>query len=161
MKQFINPLIKRMLFKFGYEIMPTWYRVADVSPGHKRIMQAVNGYTMLTIEAKISLVHTIDYVVDNKVPGAIVECGVWRGGSIMMMALALLAKGDTSREIWVFDTFEGMSAPSEHDVSFDGVTAQTQLSQEPRHGRTVWANASLEDVRSNVLSTGYPADKIH
>ncbi|MDH3909127.1 MAG: TylF/MycF family methyltransferase [Gammaproteobacteria bacterium] len=60
------------------------------------------------------------YVVANDIPGAFIECGVWRGGSSMAAALALKELGDESRELWLYDTQEGTSAPTEEDVDIGG-----------------------------------------
>ena len=79
---------------------------------------------------------------------------------MMAAALALLARGDTTRQLYLYDTYEGMSAPTDKDISHDGVSAAAQLRQEPR-GVGVWCYAGLEDVRKNLCSTGYPKDKIH
>ena len=76
----------------------------------------------------------------------------------MAALLTLAAQGDLDREIYLYDTFEGMSAPSEADVSFDGRPAVAQLAEAPK-GTGIWCCASLEDVKANVASTGYPQSK--
>src|SRR5262249_53764178 len=68
------------------------------------------------IERAYSLYKAIRYVVEHEVPGSIVECGVWMGGSIVLAALALQQLGDTSRELYLYDTFKGMPEPSARDV---------------------------------------------
>ena len=65
-------------------------------------------YTMTVlrgIEPSYSLYKAVQYVVKNQIPGDFVECGVWRGGSIILMALALAHFGDTDRKIFLYDTF--------------------------------------------------------
>jgi hypothetical protein len=80
----------------------------------------------------------------------------------MAAALTLLQLGDTTRDIYLFDTFEGMTAPTERDLVFDGSSAKDLLAKDERNeGSGIWCVASLEDVRCNVFSTGYPKDKIH
>jgi hypothetical protein len=115
---------------------------------------------MTTVERMLALINAVTYVTNNRIPGDIAECGVWRGGSMMVAAATLIALGDISRSLYLYDTYEGMPAPSEHDKSFDGVTADQRLKSTPQ-GAGVWCYASIEDVRANILSTGYPADKIH
>jgi len=70
--------------------------------------------------------NAVNYVVTNHIPGDIAECGVWRGGSMMAVALALLSRGETSRALYLYDTYEGMSEPTQHDRSHDGVSAADQ-----------------------------------
>ena len=101
-----------------------------------------------------ALLDAIGYLSRNAIPGDIAECGVWRGGSMMAVALALLAHNDKSRALYLYDTFEGMVPAGDLDRSFDGKTAESQREHQ-------WCYASLDDVRRNLLSTGYPSDKIH
>src|SRR5215212_6281758 len=53
--------------------------------------------TMTSIERMHALWSALRYVVHNRIDGDIVECGVWRGGSMMLSALALgAASGSTT-----------------------------------------------------------------
>jgi O-methyltransferase len=91
-----------------------------------------------------------------------VECGVWRGGSMQAAARTLLAVNDTSRDLHLFDTFDGMPAPSERDVRrSDERTAEDLLAEEERERSLVWAVATLEDVREGFAQIPYPSERIH
>lgn len=118
------------------------------------IFAAVRSYTMTSIDRIDALVNAVRYVVAHGVPGAVVECGVWRGGSMMAIAYALRALG-AQRQLHLFDTFEGMPPPSLHDVDLRGRTATDILARENRQTSEVWAYSPLEDVRKNMSSTGY------
>lgn len=156
-------LIKGALGRFGLELTSAAGRaqaaLADMSEADRGIALRVEPFTMTSLERRASLVNAIDHVVRHRVPGAIVECGVWRGGSMMAAALALMARGDTSRELWLYDTFSGMSEPTAADASHRGESAAAQLAR-TRRGEGVWCEAGLDDVRANLLSTGYPAERI-
>ncbi|MFG5406983.1 TylF/MycF/NovP-related O-methyltransferase [Piscinibacter sakaiensis] len=115
---------------------------------------------MTSLARRASLLQAVDHVLRAGIPGDIVECGVWRGGSMMAVALALQARGDTARELFLYDTFEGMNAPTEADRSHHGERAADQLARTPR-GEGVWCEAGLEDVQANLAATGYPAGRIH
>ena len=84
-----------------------------------------------------------------------------------MMAVAnlLLAVGDAARELYLFDTFEGMSEPTAHDKSHDGVLADVLLAESDRSNKeeasSVWCHANLDSVKAALLSTGYPQEKVH
>jgi hypothetical protein len=56
----------------------------------------------------------------------------------------------------MFDTFEGMSQPTDADRNLRGESAATLLSAEPRDTSHIWAVAPLDEVKRNVASTGYP-----
>lgn len=108
-----------------------------------------------------SLINAVSYVVSERIPGDLAECGVWRGGSVMAMAAQLNRLNSHDRRIWLYDTFEGMTDPTEKDVEAgSGVRAADMLQSTPvADGNNVWCVASIEDVRANVLSTGYPSDR--
>jgi hypothetical protein len=124
------------------------------------IMQAATPYTMTCKEKKYALYLSTRYVVENKIPGAIMECGVWRGGSMHIVARTLHAIGDTSRELYLFDTFEGMTPPTDKDLTYDGRAVADLLERRPRTSK-IWAVAGLEDVKQGFADVPYPAEKIH
>mgnify|MGYP001547072112 FL=1 len=127
-----------------------------------RIFNTVNPYTMTSPERVAALVEAVRYVVANRIPGDFVECGVWRGGSSMAAALALKELGDVSRELWLYDTYEGMSAPTGEDVDVAGQSADAKFSQRQlTEDSSEWCRSPIDDVRQNLESTGYPADKVH
>ena len=80
-------------------------------------IQSVLSFTRTSKERLWALINAVKYVEGRKLPGAYVECGVWRGGSVMTAALTLLNLGVRDRDIWLFDTFKGMSRPTVEDVS--------------------------------------------
>ena len=66
----------------------------------------------------------------------------------------------TSREVYLFDTFEGMPPPKDVDRTADGTFARTLLESDPDKTGWVWAVAGIDDVRRNMGSTGYPQDRL-
>ena len=104
--------------------------------------------------------NAVDYIVKSGIPGAIVECGVWRGGMMMVAADRLLKLGDARRDIFLYDTFKGMPDPTDADVNFWG----GRPFETTEAGRRIGAKslvASLEDVKSALYSVGYPKNRIH
>ena len=122
--------------------------------------RAVQPYTMTSPERIHALRNAVQYVERVGIPGAIVECGVWKGGSMMAVARTLLTLGSTERELYLFDTFEGMSEPTQHDRDETGALAADLLEERDRDER-LWAYAPLEAVRSAVRGTGYPGERLH
>lgn len=134
----------------------------DFEPVEIEIIQKIQPYTMTSPERIVSLTRAVRYVIDNNIAGDFVECGVWKGGSVMAMILTLIAANVTDRDIYLFDTFEGMSAPTENDISYEGKRAADLLSKTDRDEKSnIWAYSPLELVRKNVLSLGYDVSKIH
>jgi O-methyltransferase len=110
------------------------------------------------VEAPLALYQSIEYIVRNRIPGDIVECGVWSGGSMLLAAHALMHFGDTSRRIYLYDTFAGMPRPDAVDTNWEGIPALPTWQHCQQSGRN-WCFGGAEDhVREVVYSSGYPED---
>ena len=96
--------------------------------------------TMTSAERMYALWEATRYVQRRNIPGAIVECGVWRGGSAMIMAHVLRG---TRRELWLYDTFEGMPEPAAGDRDFQGQSPDLR-------SKLVRAAAGLDEVQRNL-----------
>jgi len=120
------------------------------------LFNSVRNYTMTTIERISALRVSVEYIVQHNIPGEIVECGVWRGGSMMTVAKTLQEIGDTSRRMRLYDTFKGMGPPAPED----GADVVEQWKQQTAQDHNKWCFAPLEDVRANLASTGYPSENI-
>lgn len=132
----------------------------DIDDDARNVIETVAPFTMTSPERILALRDAVNHVGRHRIPGAIVECGVWRGGSMMAAALTLLASGDR-RELWLFDTFEGMPPPAESDRDVHGTDAAELLSAEDRATGDTWCYSPLDDVKANVLATGYPEALVH
>jgi len=128
----------------------------DFFPSEIAIAQRVGNHTMTGPERILALINAVRHIVRNRIQGDIVECGVWRGGSMMAVALTLMELNSANRHLYLFDTFEGMPPPADVDVSFAGIPAAASMN-EP----LVRADASLPDVMAAMASTGYPMELIH
>ena len=89
----------------------------------------------------------------NRIRGDVVECGVWKGGSIMAVAMTLLKLNCHEKTLYLFDTFEGMTQPEECDVTYYGQSAMDIMDQ-------VRCYASFQEVESAVCGTGYDRSKL-
>ncbi len=131
----------------------------DFDEAFREIYTRCRPFTMTSAERMYALYKASEYVLRAGVPGDFVECGVWRGGSVMMVALSLLQRGVTDRVIHLYDTYEGLSAPGERDWDLLGGDAQ-QMFEKSRSDGNGWCSAALNEVRSNILSTGYPEENV-
>jgi O-methyltransferase len=156
----MKELVQRMLATVGYRLTPLM--PCDFSADDVALVQRVRPYTLTSPERIFSCLRAAEYLVSNGVPGDFVECGVWKGGIMMALALTLIKLGDQSRHLCLYDTFEGMASPTDADVDFRGTTAAAQLSESARGPRgKVWAYAPLDEVRSAVLGTGIDPARVH
>jgi len=149
--------VKSLARRAGYEIASLGHRsdrVANCRPAEvPDEVDHVLPYTMTEPERVVALLDAVDYLIRSGIEGDIVECGVWRGGSMMAAALRLAKHGDL-RRLWLFDTFEGMTAP---DPAVDGEEAVERFGLAKPYGvGSDWCLADLDDVTANMASTGYP-----
>jgi hypothetical protein len=135
----------------------------DFSAEFRAIHEACSPYTMTGPLRMHALYEAVRYVEQAKIDGDIVECGVWRGGSAMVAAMAMRELGSESRQFYLYDTFEGMPAPSDQDVRSDGRTARSMWKRQAADSDrgSAWCYAPVEQVRQNLATTGYPQAQIH
>ena len=146
-------MMARHSVKAGYE---------DLEPAFRPLMESVRAYTMTSVERMYLLYKCAEYLAKARIPGDLLECGVWRGGSMMLLARTLLQSGDTSRTLHLFDTYEGHPEPdSTHDVDLWGNRAAEEWARQRKAGDPAgWARVSIEEVRKNMALTGYPMEKV-
>src|ERR1700749_1286089 len=127
-------IIHKVINNLGYDLVKPDKRIvidglpADFDKATVDTYRKVKPYTMTTAERIASLCNAVNYLVKNNIEGDFVECGVWRGGSTMAAIDTLMKAGDKSREIYLYDTFEGMSEPTEMDKVFTGTGADELMS---------------------------------
>jgi hypothetical protein len=137
-----------------------------ISPEDHAIAERASAYTMTSRPRMQALIDAVRHCQRRELPGAFAECGVWRGGSVLAMILTLQELG-AERDIYLYDTFEGMTAPGVHDVSpLDPPAIETweaaQGSDERAWGELFSPEVFDEDaVRSVLLETGYPEARLH
>src|SRR5204862_1551666 len=109
----------------------------------------VRRHTLSSAQRLAALCDAVDYIVDSKVEGDFAECGVWKGGSMMAAALTLLRHGDTSRDLYLYDTYSGMAEPTSEDVpsAYDGYSPHKRFRRKRTGDTTDWAAISAGTVR--------------
>jgi len=130
----------------------------DADDETRQVIGLVRDYTMTSNDKLIALVAGARHIADTGVPGAIVECGVWRGGSIHAVARVFAARGVLDRDMFLFDTYTGMTEPTEKDRTPSGKAAADMLASSKRTAK-VWAVASREDVEQGLRTLPYPFER--
>jgi len=109
----------------------------------------------------------IDYVVDCKIDGVLVECGV-QSGRIEKIWIDKLKEKNEERDIYMYDTFTGLTEPSERDLGFSEEYRNPQKVlniwnryNDEKLGVNTWCYCPLEKVISNLLEMNYPFHKLH
>jgi|TARA_B100000959_G_C14993139_1_gene628915 hypothetical protein len=106
-------------------------------------------YTMTSGERLLHTFRTIKELDKEKIEGAIVECGVYKGGQIIS---AWLGNTKSKRQFWLYDTFEGMTSPTEDDyrINADGSYGFAHQSTKAKNGYDQWCRAELNEVVENI-----------
>lgn len=146
------------MLRLGYDVRrvhaPEW---ADFTEQQRTLCAEIALYTQTSRERIVTLADAVEYIVRRDIPGDLVECGVWLGGSSMAIAKTLMRLGVRDRRLWLYDTFGAMPQPDEQDRDinrdFSGALPPPLRSDTP-HG------AYLPTVRANMESTGYPSDRV-
>ncbi|HUS21499.1 MAG TPA: TylF/MycF/NovP-related O-methyltransferase [Aeromicrobium sp.] len=141
----------------GYELRRV--TLSHFDPPTAATIEAVAPYTLTSPERVAATCEAVRYITRYGIPGAIVECGVWRGGNSLAAARTLLELDVTDRDLYLFDTFEGMTKPGDEDRDHDGNQAAEMI----RAGVVDedWCAAPLDDVRATLRTVAYPEGRIH
>ncbi len=136
----------------------------DFDPEFEEIARG-NPLLDVTSLAQHSTYAATRYVVESGIPGDFVECGVAKGTQVVVMAETLLRLGVTDRRIFLYDTFAGMTAPTEFDekavptlTKLDRDGTRSRWEKDARGDHNEWCYGSLDLVRKNVGATAYPFD---
>ena len=127
-------------------------------PQAMEIWTKVGPYTIVCGNRLGALMNHTDRILHDGIPGAFLECGVWRGGCMMAIAYTLLDLGCTDRELYLFDTYEGMTRPEEIDVDIHGQSALAAFAPDQTRQDLC---APFDGVVEAMRSTGYPMDRVH
>ena len=68
-------------------------------------------HTMIGLKRLANLRMCVETILDDGIPGDLIETGVWRGGATILMRAILKGRGVTDRLVWVADSFAGLPAP--------------------------------------------------
>lgn len=134
------------------------HKLRAVDDPHAKIIDLCKPFTLVTRERLLGVISAAEYVSGAKIPGAFVECGVYKGGCSMAAAYAFRRVGRSDVEFWLYDTYEGMPPASAEDVHLKSGKSATAMF--PKDG-TAWDAASFEEVTANMARTNYPKARIH
>lgn len=150
MKQLLRRLVnEKFLYKFGYEIRKLGGEgVEEMTSQENQIIDKCLKYSMTTKLRMWTLINSINYISNKKIDGDFVECGVWRGGNLILYNL-LNEKKNLNRNIYGFDTFEGMPFPGKFDFKYDGRSAVDLFYQRLKFNER-WCFSTLDEVKKNI-----------
>lgn len=161
------PFLYNVLSKLAKNKMAESFIDPDMEADAVELIKFALPYTMTYVQRMYALYQAVKFIEQNNIEGDIVECGVWKGGSCMLVAKMLAQLGKTNRKIYMYDTFEGMVRPTDKDVEVrdSGVYAKDiyksmKDKNEFYAGTKNWAESPLDEVKANMEKTGYPMQNI-
>lgn len=155
----IKNVLRATLGHFGYSLSKDFY--PDFEAGFRTMQPAIKAFTMTGLLNQYAMYKAVEYIEKHRIEGDIVECGVWKGGVMMLGALTLQEFGDTDRSLYLYDTYAGMSQPTAFDVTLTGWNASDRWQRLKRGIGSDWCEAPLVEVQENMRTTGYPEAKVH
>ncbi|MDQ3025079.1 MAG: TylF/MycF family methyltransferase [Pseudomonadota bacterium] len=108
-------------------------------------------HTMIGLERLTNIQRCVQSVLDERIPGDLLEAGVWRGGATAFMRAILKANGVQDRIVWVADSFEGLPEPDEHRYPQD---------KGDTHHTYEWLAISMEEVKETFRTYDLLDDQV-
>ena len=154
----IAKIINSISKKFGYRLIKMeknyWSdEFIGISKFEKSIIDISSKYSMTGFERQYFLIKAIEYVKNNNIHGDFVECGVWRGGNLILFE-KMIEKLKIKKKIYAYDTFKGMSEPGKFDYTFKKESAKKiidslKMKKADPKKNIVLAECSLDEVKKN------------
>ena len=141
--------------------------LGQLDAADRAIVERALPYTMTGVLRLEAVVQAVRHCVRRDIPGAFAECGVWRGGSVLAMLLTLQELDAAPRDVHLYDTFEGMTEPTELDTSAHDPPALETWKAARRRDERPWAEMfgsevfDERQVEETLVATGYPAERLH
>ncbi len=142
-------------------------RLHDLTAIERGIYLEVEHLCAQSADAVTQLARAVEHIVQNDIPGDLIECGVYRGGSIIVMARVLQLLSAT-RTIWAYDTYEGMPEPQAIDEHWKqtpeedgGLKSWALRKRNDGSGGSDWVYCPIDEVKKNIAVADYPDHLIH
>lgn len=135
------------------EKIPVDHIIPEIKKDEQALIETAMKYSMTNPERMWAIIQAMKIIARNKIDGDLVETGVWRGGNLLLFS-KMSDKLGLQKKIWAYDTYEGMSEPTEKDISYKGTDSRDLLAKHPKildgDSHNIWCYASLDDVRNNL-----------
>ena len=152
----LKKIIKNVFSLYGYDIVKKNQEtlITEINENEKIILKKAKKYSLTNNERLWLLIQSFKYVNRNNIKGDLVECGVWKGGNLILLSeLCELYKID--KKIYGYDTFEGMTKPNDYDVTYSNKLAEKNLKKyekDKKNINSMWAVSEYEETKNNIIS---------
>lgn len=152
----INKLLKFFGLKVTRLANSNWGDIPELTENDRLSIEYVvkHELSMTSVNSLATTLMACKYVQANMVPGDFVECGVWRGGN-SIIAADFFMRMNSERRVLMFDTFEGMTKPTEHDIDLVGNESSSDIYDRLQNGSgSEWCKSEINQVQSNFTKRG-------
>lgn len=151
----VKSMIQSIIGMLGYKIVRLVQIPSELNSDDILVLQDVmrNKLSMAPPARLVATLMACKYVCESGIDGDFVECGVWRGGN-SLLAADVFRRYAARKSVYLFDTFAGMTAPTDHDVTSGSVSAKPQFEAGQRTGYNDWCLATEGEVRSTFNDRG-------
>lgn len=153
MKNLIKNLINKLIVSTGYSLINNNQKIIELNIDDKKLINLIQKYSMTPQIRIFNLLQSLRHIKYKKIEGDYVECGVWKGGNIILFKKFIENEDrDSIKNIFAFDTYEGMTEPDENDYDISSkVSANVLLKGDKTKQTNLWGVCSLENVKKNIL----------
>ena len=150
----ITKRINSIAKKFGYRFVKIEkYNLkenfAEATSFERKILNTSAKFSMTGFDRMFFLIKAIEHIKNNNVKGDFVECGVWRGGNLILFQ-KMMEKLKIKKKIFAYDTFEGMTEPTVHDVMLIANKANAKKIWDKNPNKIIkLAECSIDQVKEN------------
>tara|TARA_Y100001970_G_scaffold289239_1_gene418947 strand:- start:3748 stop:4524 length:777 start_codon:yes stop_codon:yes gene_type:complete len=157
----MNPILrlfKSLFKKINYNLhkiepLNINHEFPDANNFERETLKICSDYSMTGYERMFALMKSIQFIRHHNVDGDFVECGVWKGGNLILFQ-KFIDKYNLNKKIYAYDTFEGMTEPDTIDQTFKGENSIDLLNKlykkkVDRKQNILIADCSIDDVNNN------------
>lgn len=123
--------------------------IPEINITEEKLIKMTLKYSMTSIPSIWTLIKSTKYILKNNIPGDFVECGIWKGGNVILIK-KLLFNLKKSRKIFCYDTFEGLTEPDSRDEPWHNrYNTKEVWEKKNKKNHNDWCYSSYDSVLNN------------
>ena len=153
MKAIIKNTINKIIKNLGFEIINKNQNIIEMTAYDEKLIKSVSPYSMTPKIRMFTLLQSLRYLKNKNIVGDYVECGVWKGGNLILFKKFLEDEYNSNNKkikIFAYDTFEGMTEPDENDIDLLNNYNASSILKKSKKNSHIWGICSLTQVKKNL-----------
>ena len=150
----IKFLINKFLDHFDLVLINNNMKIIELTNHDNEILKTISKYSMTPKIRIFNLIQSLKHVKQKNIDGDFVECGVWKGGNIILFKKFLdMDFKNKNKTIYAYDTFEGMTEPTTDDYDLRNNENASQILKKDKNKKSnAWGVCTIENVKRNILN---------